>query len=140
MGIKDNWRNGLRDFFLMLLPVGWSIVCFAAMIACAFRGLLSILRSFSSLGLSLGLADAARSRAVPSISAAGSGIVAVVLAVDWWLSHRKTFHTSEFKPHSLTIVRVKLVVAVILLLLATVATIYFIANEEYRADLVWTGA
>jgi hypothetical protein len=120
--------------FIMIVPVGWAIVCYAAVIAYG-----------------------ARSRAFAAITAACSGVVSTILAVDFWLSHRTTHRAPDFKPHALSVVYVKLAGAVLLFAASLAISIYFAATKTpdgdnqyccvqlcycnfffFLADLVWT--
>ena len=91
----------------MIVPVGWSILCYAAVIAYGVR-----------------------SRAFAAITAGCSGVVATILAVDFFLSHRTTHRSADFKPHSLTVVYVKLAGAILLFLASLAISIYFIVTNQ----------
>ena len=64
------------------------------------------------------------------------GVMSAIVALDWWLSHRKTFRKVEFQGHSLNVVKVKLAFAIVAFLIGVSVSIFFISVEQYRADIV----
>lgn len=64
------------------------------------------------------------------VTAGCSGVVATILAVDFWLSHRTTHRAPDFKPHALQVVYIKLAGAVLLFAASLAISIYFIATNQ----------